>query len=183
MVWVVGLLKLRSHIARWKMMSALCSTSPETLMKRQPTIFAFLFKKIFLTIDSFLKGRERQSTNGGRSEREGDTETEAGSRLWAISTEPEAGLELTDHEIMTWAKVGLLTDWATQASRTTKYICNSTYSSLASVPFKVNQWSKTIEARESNDFRMSLESCPVLGHYRGHSGCHILHDSIVVTPG
>ena len=51
--------------------------------------------------------------NGGGSEREGDTESEAGSKLWAVSTEPDTGLELTDYEIMTWAEVGRLTDWAT----------------------------------------------------------------------
>ena len=39
--------------------------------------------------------------NGGGSEREGGTESEAGSRLWAVSTEADAGLELTYHEIMT----------------------------------------------------------------------------------
>ena len=53
--------------------------------------------------------------NGGGAEREGDTESETGSRLRAISTEPDAGLELTDHEITTWAEVGHLTDQATQA--------------------------------------------------------------------
>ena len=53
--------------------------------------------------------------NGGGVEREGDTELEASSRLWAISPEPDAGLELADHEIVTWAEVGRLTDWATQA--------------------------------------------------------------------
>ena len=52
---------------------------------------------------------------GGGLEREGDTESEAGSRLWAVSTEPDTGLELVNHEIMTWAEVGHLTDWATQA--------------------------------------------------------------------
>ena len=52
--------------------------------------------------------------NGGGAEREGDTESETGSRLWAVSTEPDAGLELTDREIMTWAEVGRSTDWATQ---------------------------------------------------------------------
>ena len=52
--------------------------------------------------------------NGGGSEREGDTESEAGSRLWAVSTEPDMGLELTDRDIMTWAEVGRLTDWATE---------------------------------------------------------------------
>ena len=35
------------------------------------------------------------------AEREGDTESEAGSRLQADSTEPDAGLELTDREIIT----------------------------------------------------------------------------------
>ena len=53
--------------------------------------------------------------SGGGAEWEGDTESEAGSRLWAVSTEPDAGLELTDREIMTWAEVGRLTDWATRA--------------------------------------------------------------------
>ena len=39
--------------------------------------------------------------NGEGSEREGDTESEAGSRLRAVSTEPDMGLELMDHEIAT----------------------------------------------------------------------------------
>ena len=45
---------------------------------------------------------------GGGAEREGDTESEAGSRLRAVSTEPDAGLELMDCEIMTCAEVGVL---------------------------------------------------------------------------
>ena len=49
------------------------------------------------------------------AEREEDTECEAGSRLWAVNTEPDAGFELTDREIVTWAEVGRLTNWATQA--------------------------------------------------------------------
>ena len=53
--------------------------------------------------------------HGGGSEREGDTGSETGSRLWVVSTEPDTGLKLTDREIMTWAEVGRLTDWATQA--------------------------------------------------------------------
>ena len=56
--------------------------------------------------------------NGGGAEREGDTKSEAGSRLWAISPEPDAGLELTDREIVTRAEVGRSTDWATQAPLT-----------------------------------------------------------------
>ena len=53
----------------------------------------------------------------GEGQREGDTEAETSFRLWAASTGPDAGLELTDREIMTWAEVGPLTDWATQAPR------------------------------------------------------------------
>ena len=74
----------------------------------------FFFLIFFLTFIYFWD-RERQSMNGGGAEREGDTEWEAGSRLWAISPEPDAGLKLTDREIATWAEVGRLTDWATQA--------------------------------------------------------------------
>ena len=37
----------------------------------------------------------------GGAEREGDAESEAGSRLRAVSTEPNAELELTDREITT----------------------------------------------------------------------------------
>ena len=37
----------------------------------------------------------------GGAEREGDTESEAGSRLRAVSTELDVGLELIDREIMT----------------------------------------------------------------------------------
>ena len=54
----------------------------------------------------------------GGAEREGDTESEAGSGLRAVSPEPDAGLELTDREIVTRAEVGSLTDGATQAPQT-----------------------------------------------------------------
>ena len=39
--------------------------------------------------------------SGGGTETEGDTESEAGSRLRAVSTEPDVGPERTDCEIMT----------------------------------------------------------------------------------
>ena len=39
--------------------------------------------------------------SGGGAEREGDTESEAGFRLQAVSTEPDVGLKITKHEIMT----------------------------------------------------------------------------------
>ena len=39
--------------------------------------------------------------SGGRAEREGDTESVAGSRLRAVSTELDVGLEPMNREIMT----------------------------------------------------------------------------------
>ena len=41
------------------------------------------------------------SRGGAEREREGDTDSEAGSRLRAVSTGPDAGLELMHREIMT----------------------------------------------------------------------------------
>ena len=58
--------------------------------------------------------RQRRSMSRGGAERAGDIESEAGSRLRAVSKEPDVGLELTNREIMTWAKIGHLTNWATQ---------------------------------------------------------------------
>ena len=47
--------------------------------------FFLVFKKIFIF-----------ESSGGGAEREGDTESELGSRLWDVSTEPDVGLEPTD---------------------------------------------------------------------------------------
>ena len=57
----------------------------------------------------FIFEKERESMSRGGAEREGDPESEAASRLRAVSTEPDAGLELKNPEIMTRAKVGRLT--------------------------------------------------------------------------
>ena len=73
----------------------------------QPLFFYFLF---FFNIYLFLRLRQRQSMSGGGAGREGDTGSETGSRLRAVSTEPDSGLELTDRDIMTRAEVGRLTD-------------------------------------------------------------------------
>ena len=58
-------------------------------------VLKFLKKYLF----TFEIGR--QTANGGQAEREGDTEAEAGSRLRAVGTEPDAGLELVDQEVVT----------------------------------------------------------------------------------
>ena len=61
----------------------------------------------------FIFERERVG-----AEREGDTESEAGSRLRAVSTEPDVELEPKNREIMTRAEVGCLTDRTTQVPPT-----------------------------------------------------------------
>ena len=58
--------------------------------------------------------KERQSASGGGAERGGDTGSEADFRLQAVSTEPDVGLKFMNCEIMTWAEVGCLRDWAIQ---------------------------------------------------------------------
>ena len=78
-------------------------------------MFCIFFLIFFRFI--YFWDRERQSMNRGGAEIEGDTESETGSRLQAVSTEPNTGLEPTNREIMTWAEVGHSTDWATQAPR------------------------------------------------------------------
>ena len=39
--------------------------------------------------------------SGRGAEREGDTESETGSRLWAVSMQPDMELDLMNHEFMT----------------------------------------------------------------------------------
>ena len=66
------------------------------------TMFLY-FKKILI----YFWERETEREQA-RAERE-DTESKAGSRLCAVSTEPDVGLELTNCEIMTCAEVGCST--------------------------------------------------------------------------
>ena len=48
-----------------------------------------------------MREKEKQNVSRGGAEREGDTESKAGSRLQAVSREPEVVLELTNGKIMT----------------------------------------------------------------------------------
>ena len=48
-----------------------------------------------------MRQRETEHKQRRGREREGDTESETGSRVQAVSTEPKVGLEVMNHEIMT----------------------------------------------------------------------------------
>ena len=79
-------------------------------------IYFYLFLLFFFNFLMFIyfeRKRERVIHEWG-TEREGDTESEAGLTLWAVSTEPDMGLEPTSHRVITWAEVGCSIDWATQ---------------------------------------------------------------------
>ena len=60
------------------------------------SVSVYLF---FFNVYLFL--RETEHKWGRGREREGDTESEAGSRLPAVSTEPDAGLKPMNREIVT----------------------------------------------------------------------------------
>ena len=64
-------------------------------------LFLSVKKQCLIVLNVYLFLTERQSMIGGGAQREGDTESEAGSGLRTVSTEPDAGLEPTDREIMT----------------------------------------------------------------------------------
>ena len=83
-------------------------------MKLQLSSKSCPFCLIFFYFNVYLFLKERDRARVDEEQREGDRESEAGSRLWAVSTEPDAGLELMNHEIMTWAEVRCSIDWATQ---------------------------------------------------------------------
>ena len=79
-------------------------------------VYIMFHLKFFLNVYLFLRDR----VSGGGPEREGDTESKAGSVLWAASCQPRAHHRARTHgppgKIMTWAEVRRLTNWATQVS-------------------------------------------------------------------
>ena len=71
-------------------------------MKWKSVLGSFHFIGFIISFNMylFLRARETEREQGG-AEGEGDTESEAGSRLQAVSTESDAGLKLTNCKIMT----------------------------------------------------------------------------------
>ena len=93
----------------------------------------FLFFNFFSHLFNFE--RQWQSVSRVEAEKQGDTGSEAGSRLRADSTEPDVGLEPTTCEIMTWAEVRCPTDWATQAPLDFISNLNQCLMNIAKLPF------------------------------------------------
>ena len=93
-------------------------TDGEIIIRAEVGHLAYQATQAPLKFDFFKSIFERQqSMSGEGAEREGDTESEALSRLWDVSWESDAGLELKSCDIMTWAEVGRLANWATQVPR------------------------------------------------------------------
>ena len=74
----------------------------------------------FFNLYFWERERKTEHEQGRSTERERDRMWSR-LRFWAVSTEPDAGLKLTDCEIMTWAKVRHSTDWATQVLQDMAY--------------------------------------------------------------
>ena len=89
-LWISGVQFPHPHLA-------LHPKSPQKHHLRSE--FSFYLCCSFFNIYLFLI--EIQSVNRGGAERTGDTESEAGSGPRAVSTEPDAGLEPMNCEIMT----------------------------------------------------------------------------------
>ena len=92
----------------------------------QDLFFSF-FKCFILFLRERQREREREHEMGRHRQREADIESKAGSRLWPDSTEPNAGLKPTNHEIMTWAEVGHLAYWATWVPLNISSYCDFQY--------------------------------------------------------
>ena len=89
---------------------------------------------------------------GKGREREGDTESKAGFRFWAVSTEPDTGLEPTNGENMTKAKARCWTNWGTQ--ETPKPVLRFLLSRSTKVPavnslHKTQRTSTQVQGRDS----------------------------------
>ena len=95
-----------ASIAKW----SLCPWSQIFFPSNSFDKVGCLFQMLSLFFFKFIF--ERETARGGGAKREEDTESEVGSRLWAVSTKPNMRLELMNCEIMTWAKAGRSTSWA-----------------------------------------------------------------------
>ena len=76
---------------------------------------SILFIYLFLYLFSFEKQWDKAWAGEGQRQEETQNLKQTPGFEKAVSTEPDAGLEPMNCEIMTWAEVGRSTNWATQA--------------------------------------------------------------------
>ena len=75
-------------------LQSLALSSRVTLPSVKVPLLVVLFFSFFYCL--FIFERKRQNASGAEAEREGDAESKTGSRLRAVSTEPDAGVEPTN---------------------------------------------------------------------------------------
>ena len=115
----------------------------------------------------FIFEREREIERMSRrgTEREGDTESKASSRPWAVSTEPDTGLEPTNHEITTWAEVWCLANWATQALLSGDELLTSLEQELGFIVFIYSHiiWGELLSSEDYTGRFLHDLPCPLSG--------------------
>ena len=104
----------------------------ESLLIKNPNL-KNLFFKIFLHVYLFL--RERRTVRVAEGQREKETQNPKQAPGFKLSAQsPTRGLELTKREIMTWAEVGRLTNWATQVPPNLKSLIENFYNTQRNYP-------------------------------------------------
>ena len=86
----------------WQMGAIIPTTQGKTVTSCSWSVFSLILSEVghlssspfWFLMFYFLTARKGMSGEG--AEGEGDTESEASSKLWAVSTEPDAGLESTN---------------------------------------------------------------------------------------
>ena len=101
-----------SPTGTWRAQSVECVTLDLGVVSWSPTlgVETTLKKslKFFLMFIYFWEReweRERESMSRGRAERDWDTESKAGFRFWAVSTEPNVGLEPMRRVVRSWPEL------------------------------------------------------------------------------
>ena len=111
----------------------------------QPFLFYFIIVfKVYLLLRETGETKREQ----GRGRERGRHRIRSRLQGQAVNTEPDVGFELTNREIMTWAEVRCLTDWATQVPLNLYFIFKDHYFQIRShckVPSGHEFWGNTTQ--------------------------------------
>ena len=93
-------------------------THPSTSSPLATTnLFSVCINVFLIFFSVFIYFWERRRVHAGMWQRERETQNPKQALCWAVSTEPNVELEPVNWEMMTWAEVRRLTNWATQVSQ------------------------------------------------------------------